>query len=489
MTNHEESDRPVPGRRVFCNRTLNLRAIRAVGFDMDYTLVHYRTEAWEERAYEHARQRLLALGWPLADAVFDPELATLGLVFDTESGNLVKADRFGYVKRAMHGTRMLSFEEQRQVYAGVLVDLAEPRFRLMSTLFALSEACLYAQTVDLFDARRLPGIMGYGGLYDKVRRSLDAVHAEGELKAEIIAAPATFVEADPALALTLKDLRAAGKKVLLITNSDWAYTQAMMGLVFGAAPDASRGWRTLFDMVIVSARKPEFFSQPNPLFEVVSPEGLLRPAAGGLAAGGVYWGGDAATVEKHLGLSGAEILYVGDHIFSDVHVSKSLLRWRTALVVREIEDEVAALAAFQGEQRALDGLMHDKEAIERRYTRLRLELLRREGGYDGVSEASAAALKEELQALRAELSEMDDKIAPLARRASELANPRWGLLMRAGNDKSLLARQIERYADIYTSRVSNLGACTPFAYLRAPRGSLPHDMDADRGSVEAATGE
>lgn len=27
---------------------------------------------------------------------------------DKEKGNLVKADRFGYVKRAMHGTKMLS---------------------------------------------------------------------------------------------------------------------------------------------------------------------------------------------------------------------------------------------------------------------------------------------------------------------------------------------------------------------------------------------
>ena len=47
--------------------------------------------------------------------------------------------------------------------------------------------------------------------------------------------------------------------------------------------------------------------------------------------------------------------------------------------------------------------------------------------------------------------------------------------MRAGNDKSHLARQVERYADIYTSRVSNFLYETPFAYLRAPRGTLPHD--------------
>jgi hypothetical protein len=50
--------------------------------------------------------------------------------------------------------------------------------------------------------------------------------------------------------------------------------------------------------------------------------------------------------------------------------------------------------------------------------------------------------------------------------------------MHAGNDKSRLARQIERHADIYTSRVSNLQFLTPFGYLRAARGRLPHDAAA-----------
>jgi hypothetical protein len=49
--------------------------------------------------------------------------------------------------------------------------------------------------------------------------------------------------------------------------------------------------------------------------------------------------------------------------------------------------------------------------------------------------------------------------------------------MRAGNDKSYLTRQVERYADIYMSRVSNFLFQTPHAYLRSPRGSLPHDPD------------
>ena len=69
---------------------------------------------------------------------------------------------------------------------------------------------------------------------------------------------------------------------------------------------------------------------------------------------------------------------------------------------------------------------------------------------------------------------LDAEIAPLAQAGTELTNPRWGLLTRAGNDKSHLTRQIERYADIYTSRVSNFLHATPYAYFRSPRGRLPH---------------
>ncbi|HZW46050.1 MAG TPA: 5'-nucleotidase domain-containing protein [Microvirga sp.] len=71
-----------------------------------------------------------------------------------------------------------------------------------------------------------------------------------------------------------------------------------------------------------------------------------------------------------------------------------------------------------------------------------------------------------------------EQIAPLAKAAGEVRNARWGQLMRAGNDKSHLARQIERRADIYTSRVSNFLFLTPFVFLRSMRGSLPHDPAA-----------
>ena len=59
-------------RGVFCNRTLNLRSIRAIGYDMDYTLVHYHVAEWERRAYEHVRKKFLLGGWPVGEGIVQP---------------------------------------------------------------------------------------------------------------------------------------------------------------------------------------------------------------------------------------------------------------------------------------------------------------------------------------------------------------------------------------------------------------------------------
>lgn len=467
--------KPPPGRDVFCNRTVNMRSIRAVGYDMDYTLIHYRVEEWELRAYEHIKRKLASEGWPVDHLRFDPELMVRGLVIDTELGNVVKANRFGYVKKAFHGTRPMEYEEQRRTYSRTIVDLAERRYVFLNTFFSLSEACMYAQLVDLLDERRLPAVLGYEDLYRKVQRSLDEAHMEGVLKSEIEAAPDRFVELDPETPLALLDQKHAGKKLMIITNSEWSYTRAMMAYAFDRFLPDGMTWRDLFDVAIVGARKPDFFSGRAPIFEVVSEDGLLKPSIRGLHPGGVFLGGTASQVESHLGLSGDEILYVGDHIYGDVHVSKSVLRWRTALIVRELEKEVAALDDFQPTQEQLDGLMRQKEELESRLNLLRLAQQRQKDGYGPHSGTSREAIEEEMQALRTAIFEFDGQISPLAKLAGEVGNPHWGPLMRAGNDKSHLARQVERHADLYTSRVSNFLHRTPFAYLRSPRGNLPHD--------------
>jgi HAD superfamily 5'-nucleotidase-like hydrolase len=463
------------GRGIFCNRTLNLRSLRAIGYDMDYTLVDYRVDAFERMVYAQARERLTSEGWPMDGLDFDAQMVTRGLVIDTELGNLVKANRFGLVKRAMHGTRMLNFAQQRDAYAQTQVDLNESRWVFLNTLFSLSEGCLYAQAVDLLDRGALPRPFEYASLYRHVRAGVDAQHMEGHLKAEIATAPDRYVVQDPEAALALLDQKAAGKKLLLITNSEWSFTSKMMTHAYDRHLPGTMTWRQLFDVVIVAARKPAFFIERGPFFEVVDEAGLLRPLAGPLHGGGIYLGGSAAQVEHDLGISGDEILYVGDHMFGDVHVSKRTLSWRTALVLRELEAEVAALEAYGDTERNLMAMMREKEALEARLSQARLSLQRLHAGYGPAPAADAATLEACVHDLRGQLVVMDAEIGPLAQAGTELTNARWGLLTRAGNDKSHLIRQIERYADVYTSRVSNFLHATPYAYFRSPRGTLPHD--------------
>jgi HAD superfamily 5'-nucleotidase-like hydrolase len=470
-----------PARGLFCNRTLNLRGIRAIGYDMDYTLVHYHMRAWERRAYRYIKEGLLAKGWPVEDLTFDPDLVIRGLIIDTHHGNVVKANRFGYVKRAFHGTDPLSYDRQRTTYQRTLVDLAEDRWHFLNTLFSISSACMYMQLVDRLDANKLEGSMGYADLYDAVQQTLDEAHMEGRLKKEIINHPERFVDLDPEMPLALLDQKEAGKKLLLITNSEWDYAQPMLQYAFNQFLPEGMTWRDVFDISIVGARKPDFFSVRMPAFRVVDDDGLLREhKAGALKEGCVYVGGNAPLVEESLGLTGEEILYVGDHLFVDVNISKKVLRWRTALVVRELEAEIDAFQRFADRQEQLTEMMAQKEQLESEYSAKRLQLQRVADDYGPYEPCDPDEIETEMNAVRKRLVKLDEQIAPLAKASSRLVNENWGPLMRTGKDKSLFARQVERYADVYTGRVSNFLHHTPFVYLRSHRGSLPHDEAAER---------
>ena len=401
---------------------------------------------------------------------------------------MVKANRFGYVKRAFHGTEPLAYEVLKEQYRRTLIDLHDRRWQFMNTLFSISEASIYLQLVDLLDAGELPARIGYDDLYTTVRRTLDEAHLEGLLKAEIVGDPDRFVDRDAEVPLALLDQKEAGKKVILITNSEWEYAAPMMAYAFDPYLPGDMTWRDLFSLAIVGARKPAFFGERAPAFEVVNEEGLLRAHTGLLQEGRAYVGGNAALVEASLGLTGEQILYVGDHVFADVKRSKDVFRWRTALVLRALEDEIAALDRFRPAQAQLKPMMEEKERLEAHYSALKLERLRNRRGYGPQTERSGAEIEQRIAEVRAQVLALDAQIAPLARASGQLVNENWGPLLRAGNDKSHLARQLETSADVYTARVSNFLHYTPFVYLRSHRGSMAHDEASprDEGAEEAA---
>jgi len=484
-----------PQRSVFCSRTVNMRSIRCIGYDMDYTLIHYKVTEWEGRAYMYAKENLEQVGFPVDELIFDPELVCRGLIIDKKLGNMVKVDRFGLVKRAMHGNRRLSISETHAVYGRQLVDLRESRWVFLNTLFSVSEGCLYAQLVAKLDRGELTVMDGKGGtlgplsyeqLFNAVSKALFKAHVEGRLKADVMKDPERYVEFDNELPLTLLDQREAGKKLALITNSDWQYTKVMMQQVFDRFLPNGMSWRDLFDVIIVSSRKPAFFSQTMPLYEIVTEDGMMREKFR-MKEGRVYSGGNAGMVEKLFNCDSDDVMYVGDHIFTDVNIAKAYMRWRTALIVREVEEEVIAMDRGRQTTQELSDLVKSKEQCANILNHLRTELHRfRSTNQSTLFNAeSEKELRQTMARLLSTMVDYDNQIAPMLYQEGSHFNPYWGYLSRAGfNDKSHFMRQIEKYADVYTSRVSNFLRYTPYMYFRSYTHILAHNRNLDKYRAE-----
>ena len=55
-------------------------------------------------------------------------------------------------------------------------------------------------------------------------------------------------------------------------------------------------------------------------------------------------------------------------------------------------------------------------------------------------------------------------------------HPYWGSLLKEATEKSSFGDQVEEYACLYTSRVSNFLAYSPLQYFRSPRDLMPHEL-------------
>jgi HAD superfamily 5'-nucleotidase-like hydrolase len=480
--------REVPrARQIFVNRNLRMDKIEAVGFDMDYTLAMYHLQQMETLAFRMTLARMIeTLGYPPAIGAlqYDPEFVIRGLVVDKLHGNIFKMDRHNHVGRCYHGRRQLPEDVMKRLYRGEKVHLSSPRFAWIDTLFALPEACLFAEVIDLMEEQG--ETVDYTKLFDDIRESIDTVHRDGTLKAEVKKDLGRYVVRDPELGPALHKLRSGGKKLFLLTNSLFDYTDAVMRFVLDGQLGEYPSWRNYFDVVMTGAAKPAFFSDKRPIF-VLGPDGARAGEPAGLERGRVYEGGDLGTFERMVGISGDRILYVGDHIYGDILRSKKSSLWRTCMVVEELERELAWIERNQevlAELSRLEELrvrVEDEIAVHRAALNLLDRRLEREVRDDRERErvdAERRRQKQELELLRRACREADERVDALERQLEEGLNPHWGLTFKEGNENSRFGEQIEVYACIYTSRVSNFVYYSPMQYYRSPRAAMPHERAA-----------
>ncbi|XP_020680382.1 cytosolic purine 5'-nucleotidase isoform X2 [Dendrobium catenatum] len=494
------------GRMIFCNRSLNMKNIVAVGFDMDYTLAQYKPETFEALAYEGTVRNLVTnLQYPveIKKWKFDCKYMVRGLVLDKRRGNILKMDRHKYVKVAYHGFKEMSKEEKIKAYGKTLIRDAfdEPEYALIDTLFSLAEAYLFAQLVDFKDKYpgKFPPETDYIRMYKDVRAAVDMCHRDGTLKRMVAQNPGKYINEDLSIVPMIKMLRESGRSVFLVTNSLWDYTNVVMNFLCGTynmevGLPCKFDWIEKFDLVITGSSKPGFFHEENRanLFQVDPESGMLQntelgvpiPQIGTTLQGQgssskelkrnkVFQGGNVAHLHKLLGIEASyQVLYVGDHIYGDILRSKKVLGWRTMLVVPELEKEVELLWDSRKTRKELRSLRRERDLIEDQIHHLNWSLK-----FDALDDHARNQLSFQRENLESERDRVRHQHQKIQRERHQNFHQVWGQLMKTGYQNSRFAHQVERFACLYTSQVTNLGLYSPDKYYRPTEDFMPHEFD------------
>ncbi len=454
-------------KRVFVNRILNMKRIKTIGLDMDHTLIRYHTEAFEGLVYQMVVERLIKdESYPVAISKlkFNFASAIRGLVIDSHKGNILKLSRYGAIRVSHHGTRLIDYKEQKKIYQSTYVDLGDPRYQVIDTAFSIAFCVLYAQLVDFKDEKpkELPN---YAQIAEDVAHAVDAIHADGSLKEQVAKDLSRYIKKDEATVKGLQRFLKHGKKIFIVTNSDYFYTKLLLDYAVNPYLNNGKTWQDLFEYVITFAAKPRFFYERDRYLKIDPDTGLMTNFTGKLQPG-IYQGGNAKKFTDDLNLTGDQILYVGDHIYGDILRLKKDCNWRTALVVEELGQEIVSQIKTQPLEKKIVALMNEKISLEAEHVSLLTKSI----------EEETKCYKTELELLSNELMSIDGKIAELIVKQQKVFNPHWDRVFRAGAEESYFAYQVNRFACIYMEKLTDLLECSPMTFFRANRRLLAHDF-------------
>lgn len=480
---------------VFCNRELNMSGIRAIGFDMDYTIVQYKQPAFDKLAFDGAKEKLVHdYGYPveLLDVEYDHTFWVRGLIIDTKRGNFLKIDRHKYVRVAYHGFTPISQRTRKDLYSrffNQVPSFSERQYVNMDTLFQFVDASLFATLVEMkdkgdFDTDILD-FKTYDEIYKDMRQSVDLCHRDGVIKDEVARNPEKYIVLDDEFIPMMKKFRDDGVKVFLLTNSFWEYTSDAMNYLYhqkdvDKETKLRNEWVDLFDLVVVGSCKPAYLLDPHlSLFRVNPQDGSLLNTDGTfeinalgengaqkfLDQGNIFQGGNwkhlTAMLETE---AGEEIMYVGDHLYSDVLRSKRTLGWRSVFIMPELPEEMETFYQQQPLQRNIQKLRKLRDELS-----LYADTLRHNSDIDDP----------EIQSKLVQIGDDDEKVKKklkeLALSYHQAFHPVWGMMFSAGYQDSRLAYFVTNYACLYTAKATNLGLASTNRSFRTSGEALPHD--------------
>mmetsp|Transcript_30173 Transcript_30173/g.48431 ORF Transcript_30173/g.48431 Transcript_30173/m.48431 type:complete len:308 (-) Transcript_30173:103-1026(-) len=302
----------------------------------------------------------------------------------------------------------------------------------------------------------------------------------------------------------------------------WEYTNVVMNFLWGNAPGTlTDEWQSVFDVIIAGSCKPGFFVNNRlQLYRVMEEGGHAGDSNGGHTArtalsvveglqdmcfeevlkdGKIFQGGNWDNLHMMLDVkSGSEILYVGDHMYSDVIRSKRDLGWRTMMVIPELLHEIDRMESplAQREYKAIRELYYQRASQEDHINELAVKLAYMED--EGIEEVEEGATQEDykdaLEMVNEQLAGTRTELRDRVKAYHEMYHPIWGQLFKTGLQNSIFASHVEKYACLYTSHASNFRFVSPTCNFRCMADLLPHDglrravpnpLSRDKGDVKA----
>lgn len=453
---------------IYVNRILNMKHIKVIGFDMDHTLVRYHSDKFEELVFNKTIDKLvndLSYDEKIRKFNFDFSKAIRGLVIDKENGNILKVSLYSKIKNSYHGSRALTYKEQLKLYGGSNIDLRDGKYISVDTTFSIAFVIIFTQLIDLKNSNPELELPSFAELADDVLHCVDIAHRDGTLKEVVKANLETYVIKEAAVVEALERYKRYGKRLWIITNSGYNYTKALLDHCITPFLKDHKCWSELFEISVTLAAKPRFFTDHLPFLKVDTNSGLLENYDKKVEPG-IYQGGFGHKLQQDMNVEESEILYLGDHIYGDILKLKKACAWRTALVIEEMDKEVSAYKSTKSISVEIDQLMAKKIELEKEIDEL----------YAQEFEHGKKVDKEILHAKFDEVEKIDKNLGKNIKSYESHFNPMWGEVMRAGAEPSFFAEQVERYACIYMTKISDFNDVSPRTYFRPAKRRLAHEI-------------
>ncbi len=92
-------------------------------------------------------------------------------------------------------------------------------------------------------------------------------------------------------------------------------------------------------------------------------------------------------------------------------------------------------------------------------------------------DAERGRTKRAVERIRGRLKEVSAEITEIEKASDACFHAFWGSLLKEGNEQSSFGAQVEEYACLYTSRVSDFLLYSPQQHYRSPRDEMAHELE------------